>query len=101
MKKSDLRQIISGPTITKLAKGETVRTDVLDKICDFLNCQPSDIMEFTRTTKDSITGKKVEIADHTGLDYLPEGIRPEPDDINVYPSDEDSPYEKGYKRKLY
>ena len=32
----------------KLSKGETVKTDVLCKICDFLDCQPGDIMEYEK-----------------------------------------------------
>lgn len=48
MKKSDLvsLKVISSPTLAKLSKGESVTTDVLCKICDFLQCQPSDIMEY-------------------------------------------------------
>ena len=48
MKKTDLtnNHIISLPTLAKLGKGESVTTDVLCKICDFLVCQPDDIMEY-------------------------------------------------------
>ncbi len=45
MKKTDLLEIISSPTLAKLSKGEVVRTDIIDKICLYLKCQPSDIME--------------------------------------------------------
>lgn len=45
MKKTDLLKIISSPTLAKLSKGEIVTTEVIQKICDFLNCQPGDIME--------------------------------------------------------
>lgn len=45
MNKSDLLEIISSKTIAKLSKGANLNTDVIDKICLFLNCQPSDIME--------------------------------------------------------
>ena len=45
MKKTDLLEIISSPTLAKLTKGEIVTTEVIQKICDFLNCQPGDIME--------------------------------------------------------
>ncbi len=48
MKKTDLLSVISAPTLAKLSKGETVKTDVLCKICDFLDCQPSDIMEYKK-----------------------------------------------------
>lgn len=49
LKKTDLvnddRVGISRPTLAKLEKGETVRTDIIYKICVFLNVQPGDIME--------------------------------------------------------
>jgi len=45
MKKTDLLEIISAPTLAKLSKGEIITTEVIQKICDFLNCQPGDIME--------------------------------------------------------
>lgn len=45
MKKTDLLEVISSPTLAKLTKGEVVTTEVIQKICDFLNCQPGEIME--------------------------------------------------------
>ena len=48
MKKTDLLSVISAPTLAKLSQGETVKTDVLCKICDFLDCQPGDIMEYKK-----------------------------------------------------
>ncbi len=45
MKKTDLLKIISSPTLAKLSKGDIVTTEVIQKICDFLECQPGDIME--------------------------------------------------------
>lgn len=47
-KKTDLlnNKIISSPTLAKLSKGETVTTEVLSNICEALNCQPGDIMEY-------------------------------------------------------
>lgn len=48
MKKTDLLSVISAPTLAKLSKGETVKTDVLCKICAFLDCQPGDIMEYEK-----------------------------------------------------
>lgn len=44
-KKSDLREFLSPKTVAKLTKGEYVSGEVIDKICLFLKCQPSDIME--------------------------------------------------------
>jgi len=48
IKKTELLQIVSSPTLAKLGKGEIVTTDVLNKICKFLDCQPSDIMEYEK-----------------------------------------------------
>lgn len=41
MKKTDLLKVISSPTLAKLSKGEVVKTDIIDKICLFLGCQPA------------------------------------------------------------
>lgn len=48
MKKSDLRKKagISSSSLAKLTKNENVTTEVLSKICQELNCDVSDIMEF-------------------------------------------------------
>lgn len=60
MKKSDLREIISPKTIAKLSKGENLNTDVIDKICLFLNCQPEDIMEVIEDeTENYIVGTEI------------------------------------------
>jgi len=48
MKKTDLLSVISSVTLAKLGKGESITTDVLCKICDFLDCQPGDIMEYEK-----------------------------------------------------
>ena len=37
---------VSWATITKMSKGETVSTEVLMKICKYLQCNVGDIMEF-------------------------------------------------------
>lgn len=55
MKKTDLYKIMSGPTVTKLSKGEVVKTEIIDKICSFLNCQPADIMEYVEDTDNKNT----------------------------------------------
>lgn len=48
MKKSDLvtLKIISSPTLAKLSKGESITTTVLCQLCEFLQCQPGDLMEY-------------------------------------------------------
>ena len=47
-KKTDLIPEIglSSSTVTKLAKGETVTTDTILRICKEYDVQPSDIMEY-------------------------------------------------------
>lgn len=54
MKKSDLRKNagISSSSLAKLTKGENVTTKVLVKICNELNCDIADIMEFIPDTED-------------------------------------------------
>ena len=37
---------ISPPTLAKLSKGETVTTEIIERICTALNVQPGDIMEY-------------------------------------------------------
>lgn len=46
MKKTDLLEIISSKTLSKLSKGENINVNVVGKICRFLECQPADIMEY-------------------------------------------------------
>ena len=46
MKRTDLLKVVSSVTLAKLGKGESVTTDMLCKICAFLDCQPGDIMEY-------------------------------------------------------
>lgn len=45
MKKTDLLEVISAPVLAKLSKNKNVNTESIAKICDFLECQPGDIME--------------------------------------------------------
>lgn len=48
--KKTLREMsgISATSVAKLGKGGNVNTDVLLRICDALNCDIGDIMEFIR-----------------------------------------------------
>lgn len=59
MKKTDLREVISSGTLAKLGKNEKVSIEVIEKICDFLKCQPGDIME--NISKEDVieSGKKI------------------------------------------
>lgn len=52
MKRTDLKEIMSSATLAKLGKNKPVSSTVIAKICDFLNCQPNDIME--NVTKENI-----------------------------------------------
>ena len=51
--KRDLCQManVSGTTMAKLGKGESVNTDILLRICHALECDISDIMEVVPETK--------------------------------------------------
>ena len=51
MKRTELLKVVSSVTLAKLGKGESVTTDILCKICSFLNCQPGDIMEYVPAEK--------------------------------------------------
>ena len=50
MNKKDLMKVtgISSSSIAKLAKGQNVTTDVLCKICEALDCDFKDIMEYIK-----------------------------------------------------
>ena len=48
MKKTDLREVLSSATLAKLGKNEPVSSTIIERICDYLNCQPGDIMENVR-----------------------------------------------------
>ena len=46
---------ISSATMAKMGKGEKVSLEVLQKICDFLNCDIGDIMSFEKDSKSDST----------------------------------------------
>ena len=54
MYKKDLTEKlgISSATIAKMGKGESVSIDVLQKICDYMDCNIGDIMSFEKTEKE-------------------------------------------------
>lgn len=49
LKKQDLTQILSPTTINKLDKNDLVTTATIAKLCEFLKCNPEDIMEYDAT----------------------------------------------------
>ena len=46
MKRTDLKQIMSSATLAKLGKNEVISSSIIENICEFLDCQPGDIMEY-------------------------------------------------------
>lgn len=57
MTKEELRQqiSISSATMSKISSHKPVSLEVIDKICDALNCQPGDIIEFVPNNKNGET----------------------------------------------
>jgi DNA-binding Xre family transcriptional regulator len=54
MYKKDLTEKlgISSATIAKMGRGESVSLEVLQKICDYMDCNIGDIMSFEKTEKE-------------------------------------------------
>jgi len=48
--KKDLQ--LSPATMAKLAKGENVSMSVVDKLCDYLECEVEDIISHVKSNKD-------------------------------------------------
>ncbi len=50
IKKVDLREIykINPKTVDSLVNNRSVTVDTIMKLCDILDCQPGDIMEYVR-----------------------------------------------------
>ena len=55
MKKKDLLNIMHSPQIARFSKNEPVNTDTIEKICEYLDCQPGDLMSYT---KDPVIAEK-------------------------------------------
>lgn len=53
LKKGDLMKLanISSPTMAKLSNNLIVQTDIINRICKALDCQPNDIMEYISDTE--------------------------------------------------
>lgn len=71
MKISDLRDYIAASSLTKLKKGQIVQTDVINKLCWLLKCQPADIMEYIEVPNEKIftIPEKMKMAFDKGLGY--------------------------------
>lgn len=46
LKKTDLLEVISSPSLARLSKNETVNIKIVDAICQHLDVQPGDIMQY-------------------------------------------------------
>ena len=48
IRKKDLKdkRIVSSATINKMKNNEVVTTETVDKLCEYLNCQPDEILEY-------------------------------------------------------
>lgn len=44
--------LIGQATLTNIRKGKPINTATLDVICELLNCQPGDILEYVPKTKE-------------------------------------------------
>jgi DNA-binding Xre family transcriptional regulator len=69
MKKTDLLTVIKSPTLAKLSKGAGLDTRSIDAICEFLNCQPGDIMSWEHgkiPSKEDIKDQKSAVKDKKG-----------------------------------
>ena len=54
IKKFDLRKMGISPTIVdRLIKNSDVNTSTIMRLCEILQCQPGDIMEYMENKKDS------------------------------------------------
>lgn len=60
MKLSDLRNVISSATVAKLKKEQHISGECIDKICRYLQCQPSDIMEIVESETERLKREKIE-----------------------------------------
>lgn len=70
LKKADLKEIISAPTISKLSKNEPVSITIIGKICDFLDCQPGEILENINEKEIERAEQKLEEVKQTIIDVI-------------------------------
>lgn len=78
MKRTDLLEVTSTATLAKLGKNENVSTETIEKICIFLDCQPSDIMEVISQEKIDAMLKQLDVFNGINLEQLnAEGVSKE------------------------
>jgi len=56
MNKAELRQVtgLSPNTIARLSKGESVKMDIVGRICDKLDCNIGDIVDYIPECKEDV-----------------------------------------------
>lgn len=69
LKRSDLLDVISRKTLNKLIKGYPVDLKTINKICDFLQCQPGDVMEFEKKAEAAVEAP-ADPAEHPVDDFV-------------------------------
>jgi DNA-binding Xre family transcriptional regulator len=76
-------RVLTSPTVTKLRLGKNIHTDVLIRLCDYLNCSLTDIVQYT-PSRDSVINWDI-IANETPVQHasVPKSVNPEPlkDDV--------------------
>ena len=72
LKKTDLLEVISAPTLAKLSKNENVNSSMIEKLCEFLQCQPGDIMEYVNENKLIADAKNMDDMQKYAIDQLKE-----------------------------
>ena len=72
LKKTDLLEVISAPTLAKLSKNENVNSSMIEKLCEFLQCQPGDIMEYVNEDKLIADAKNMDDMQKYAIDQLKE-----------------------------
>lgn len=60
LQRKDLKQElkISSSTFAKMSRGEAVSTDVLMRLCEYLDCNVGDIMSFERNNKKEVSSNQ-------------------------------------------
>jgi DNA-binding Xre family transcriptional regulator len=49
LRKTDLYEILTSRTVAKLSKNEVVKSDTIDKICEFLDCELEDVCRHVKS----------------------------------------------------
>ena len=47
-------RIVGSGTLTRMKNGQSISTDTINDLCNYLNCKPSDIISYTRDTSPGV-----------------------------------------------